>query len=38
MGNVEGRIEAFLEADLVFNFLLGALVADEFLGVGVVPP
>lgn len=33
-----GRIEAFLEAELVLKFFLGALMPDEFLGVGVVPP
>ena len=38
MGNVEGGIEASLGAALVFNFLLGAFAADEFLSAGVVPP
>lgn len=33
-----GRIEAFLEAELVLDFFLGSLAADKFLGVGVVPP
>lgn len=36
-GNRLSRVEALLETELVFDFLLGFLTADEFLGVGVVP-
>ncbi|CAK9176693.1 unnamed protein product, partial [Ilex paraguariensis] len=38
VGDVEGGVEAFVETEFVFDFFLGAFVADEFLGVGVVPP
>ncbi|GFS41228.1 RNA-binding CRS1 / YhbY (CRM) domain-containing protein [Actinidia rufa] len=37
VGNFEGGVEALEAAELVFDGLLGALFADELLGVGVVP-
>lgn len=36
--DAEGGVEALLEAELVLEFLLSTFMADEFLGVGVVPP
>lgn len=38
MCDSEGGVEAFLEAELVLEFFLGALLTNEFLGVRVVPP
>lgn len=38
VSDAEGGVEALPEAELILEFLLGAFMADEFLGVGVVPP
>ena len=37
IGDSAGRVEAALEADIVFDFLLCSTPVFEFLGVGVVP-
>lgn len=37
IGDSGGRVEAALEADIVFDFLLCSTQVFEFLGVGVVP-
>lgn len=36
-GDIVDGVEAFVEAELVFDFFLGAFLADEFISVGVVP-
>lgn len=37
IGDSAGRVEASLEADIVFDFLLCSTPVFEFIGVGVVP-
>lgn len=38
VGDCEGGVEPFFEVELVLYLFLGPLAADEFLGVGIVPP